>query len=85
MDICFLFPNPLVEGGGGRKKGGKGHLWQESLDHEVHAADVYIHGEVPVSLLAVQDGAVVHKPKGGYYLYLYCIFLDTSYISPEGS
>lgn len=41
------------------------HLGQESPVHEVHAADVDVHGEVPVRLLAVQDGAVMDKPGRG--------------------
>lgn len=36
-------------------------LGQESLDHQVHAAHIEVHGEVPVLLLTVQDGAVVHE------------------------
>lgn len=36
-------------------------LGQESLDHQVHAAHIEVHGEVPVLLLTVQDGAMVHE------------------------
>lgn len=40
---------------------GKDYLRQESLAHPVHALDIQIHGEVPVGLFTVQDGAMVHK------------------------
>lgn len=43
----------------------KGHLWQESLGHQVHAPDIQVHCEVPVVLRALQNAAVVHKPADG--------------------
>lgn len=43
-------------------KGGKSHLRQESLAHEIHAPDIQVHCEIPVSFFTVQDGAMVHKP-----------------------
>lgn len=41
-------------------EGGR-HLRQESLAHHIHAPHVRVHGKVPVVLLAVQNGAVVHE------------------------
>lgn len=41
--------------------GGGPYFRKKCLDHQVHAADVEIHGEVPVFLLAVQDGSVMDK------------------------
>lgn len=59
-----LFPSLDSRKSSGRRLGkvGKGHLGQERPAHEVHAPNVHVHGEVPVSVFAVQDGAVVHKP-----------------------
>lgn len=34
---------------------------KKCLDHQVHAADIEIHREVPVFLLTVQDGSVMDK------------------------
>lgn len=48
-----------------KRNGVKGHLWQKSLGHQVHAADIHIHGEVPVVFRAVQNGAMVHEPEDG--------------------
>lgn len=42
------------------RRGGR-HLRQESLAHQIHAPHVGVHGEVPVVLLTVQNGAVVHE------------------------
>lgn len=53
---------PNLTGGGDNPA--PGHLGQEGLDHQEHAADVQVHAEVPVLLLTVQDGPVVDKPAG---------------------
>lgn len=41
--------------------GGGPYFRKKGLDHPVHAADVEIHREVPVFLLAVQDDSVMDK------------------------
>lgn len=38
------------------------YFGKKRLDHQVHAADIEVHREVPVLLFAVQDGSVVDKP-----------------------
>lgn len=42
----------------------KVYLGQEDLYHQVHAANVEVHGEIPVCLFAVQDGPMMDKPRG---------------------
>lgn len=44
---------------------GERHLGQERLAHQIHAPHVCAHGEVPVVLLTVQNGAMVHEAEGG--------------------
>lgn len=38
---------------------------KKCLDHQVHAADIEIHREVPVLLLTVQDGSMMDKTGRG--------------------
>ena len=59
LEGTYVASNPQT-GGGRRGTWIQGHLGQEGLDHKVHAANINVHSEIPVSLLCVQDGAVVH-------------------------
>lgn len=36
-------------------------LREECFYHEIHAADIDVHGEVPVFFLTVQNGAMMDK------------------------
>lgn len=46
---------------GAYPSGGGSYFRKKCLDHQVHAADIEIHREVPVFLLAVQYGSVMDK------------------------
>lgn len=47
------------------RHGGGLYLRQESLAHQIHASHVCVHGKIPVVLLAVQNGAMVHEAVDG--------------------